>query len=129
MIAAATKPTVRPGSTMWRSQPAGSSNSGRYPDVGSQPSVDANSAISRIAHPEVGNRDAELACDAHDRVADSRPSCSADQMPAGSAITSAITMPDQPSDTVAGRRSSSVTVTGSPLRKLTPRSPVSAEPM
>ena len=58
-----------------------------------------------------------------------RPSCSADQMPAGSAISSAMTIPTNASDTVAGSRSSSVTVTGSPLRKLTPRSPVSAEPM
>ena len=92
-MAAATRPTVSAGSTMWRSQPAGSSNSGRYPDVGSQPSVDANNAISRMRHPEVGNRHPELAGDPHDRVADSLPSCSADQMPAGSAISSAITMP------------------------------------
>ena len=49
-------------------------------------------------------------------------------MPAGNAISSAITMPANPSDNVAGRRSINVTVTGSPLRKLTPRSPVAAEP-
>lgn len=57
-----------------------------------------------------------------------RPSCSADQMPAGTAISSATTMPTTASDTVAGSRSNRITVTGSPLRKLTPRSPVSAEP-
>ena len=35
----------------------------------------------------------------------------------------------EPNDSVAGSRSNNVMVTGSPLRKLTPRSPVSAEPM
>ncbi len=53
-----------------RSHPAGSSNSGRYPDVGSQCRVDANSAMSRYPHPEIGYRYSELACDADDCVAD-----------------------------------------------------------
>jgi hypothetical protein len=57
------------------------------------------------------------------------PSCSADQMPAGSAISRAITMPATPSDAVAGSRSTRIAATGSPFRKLTPRSPVSADAM
>ncbi len=59
----------------------------------------------------------------------SLPSCSADQMPAGRATSIAMTIPTTASETVAGSRSSRIAVTGSPLRKLTPRSPVSADPM
>ncbi len=127
MIAAATTPTVSPGRTMWRSQPPGSSNSGRYPEVGSQPSVVANRAISRMPIQKSGIETPNWLV-MRTMASLTRPSRSAEKMPAGSAIGSAITMPTSPSDSVAGSRSSSVTVTGSPLRKLTPRSPVSAEP-
>ncbi len=88
----------------------------------------ANSAISRIPNQKSGI-DTPNWLVMRTMASERRPSCSADQMPAGSAINSAITMPTKPSDTVAGRRSSNVIVTGSPLRKLTPRFPVSAEPM
>ena len=128
MIAPATRPTVSAGSTMWRSHPPGLSSSGWYPDVGSQPSVVENSAISRMPIQKSGTDTPNWL--ATRMIASlTRPSCSADQMPAGSAISSAMTMPTTASDTVAGSRSSRITVTGSPLRKLTPRSPVSAEPM
>ena len=54
MIAPATRPTVNAGSTMWRSHPTGSSNRGRYPEVGSHPSVVENSATSRMAIQKSG---------------------------------------------------------------------------
>ena len=77
---------------MWRSQPPGSSSSGRYPDVGSQPSVDANSAISRMPIQKSGI-DTPNWLATRTIASLTRPSCSADQMPAGSAISSAMTMP------------------------------------
>jgi hypothetical protein len=126
MIAPATRPTVSAGSTRCRSHPPGSPNSGRYPDVGSQCSVDANNAISRIPIQKSGI-DTPNWLPTRTSASLTRPSRSADQMPAGSAITNAITIPAAASDTVAGNRSSSTSVTGSPLRKLTPRSPRTAD--
>ncbi len=113
---------------MCRNQPPGSSRSGRYPDVGSQCSVDANNAISRIPIQKSGIETPNWLV-TRTIASLRRPSRSADQMPAGRAMSSAMMIPTTASEMVAGRRSSSVTVTGSPLRKLTPRSPVSAEPM
>ncbi|CAH0280330.1 hypothetical protein SRABI128_03628 [Microbacterium sp. Bi128] len=55
-----------------------------------------------------------------------RPSRSAEYTPAGTEMSSAITRPTTASEIVAGNRCSSVVVTGCPLRKLTPRSPVTA---
>src|SRR2546429_8083500 len=101
MIAAATKPTVNPGNTMWRSQPAGSSNSGRYPDVGSQPSVVANSAISRMPNQKSGI-DTPNWLVRRTMASETRPSRSADQMPAGGAGTTASTKPNTPRGTGGG---------------------------
>ena len=55
-----------------------------------------------------------------DRIADTTPS--------GTAMHSATSSPHSASDSVAGSRSTSASDTGWPVRKLTPRSPVSAPP-
>ena len=92
-------------------------------------SVDENSAISRMPIQKSGIETPNWLV-TRTIASLTRPSCSADQMPAGSAISNAMTMP-----TIAERHGGGQpleqrsAVTGSPLRKLTPRSPVSAEPM
>ena len=53
---------------------------------------------------------------------------SAEMVPSGTAMTSATTIEASASVIVAGSRSAISAVTVSPLRKLTPRSPVSALP-
>ena len=102
-------------------------NSDRYPEVGSQPSVVENRPISRMPSQKSGIETPNWLV-TRTMASLRRPSRRAEYVPAGSAISAAITMPAAASDNVAGSRSISVTVTGSPLRKLTPRSPVSAEP-
>ncbi len=95
--------------------------------MGSQPRVVENSPISRMPIQKSGTETPNWLVT---RMIPSliRPSRSAENTPSGIAMSSAMTMPTRPSETVAGSRSSSVTVTGSPLRKLTPRSPRTAEP-
>jgi hypothetical protein len=122
-----TTPVTTAGMISRCSQPSGSSLSGTYPPEGSQPSVPAKTRISTIAIQNSGTEMPIWLKTVATRSTTDRGR-RAEIVPSGTAISSATRIEANARVSVAGSRSAISEVTVSPLRKLTPRSPVRARP-